>query len=151
VRALLCLPLLIATSLRADEAKDRASIQKVIAALNEPAQRAALFTRDATSDVDFDQLIDLHRPDRFTPIRPIGINEPWTEFTLPRVVSGTIRFVTADVATVDAASTITGAVTLAPSVPLLFVMKRESANWKVSSVRVLRIRAAPPIGIFYPY
>ena len=151
MRALLCLPLVIATSLHADEAKDRASIEKVIAALNGPVQRAALFTRDAASDVDFDRLIDLHRPDRFTPNRPIGTNEPWTEFTLPRVVSGAIRFVTADVATVDGASTVTGAVTLTPSVPLLFVMKRESSKWKISSVRVLRIRAAPPIRVFYPY
>jgi hypothetical protein len=151
MRALFCLPLFCATALWADETQDRASIEKVIAALNDPGHSAALFTRDANSDVDFDRLIDLHRLDSFLPYRPIGMNEPWTELTAPRVVSGAIRFVTADVATVDGASTITGAVTLAPNVPLLFVMKREDAKWKISSVRVLRIRAAPPIRIFYPY
>ena len=151
MRAILCLPLLFAAGLRADEAKDRASIEKVIATLNDPVQRAALFTSDASSDVDFDRLIDLHRPDRFVPYRPIGINETWTELTAPYVVSGAIRFITADVATVDGASTISGAIVLVPRVPLLFVMKRESAKWKISSVRVLRTRATPPIRVFYPY
>jgi hypothetical protein len=151
VRAILCLALFLAATLWADEARDRAAIEKVIAAINDPVQRAALFTRDATSDVDFDRLIDLHRPDRFTPYRPIGVNETWTELTAPHVVSGAIRFITADVATVDAASTIAGAVTLAPRVPLLFVMKRESAKWKISVVRVLRNPPVPPLRIFYPY
>jgi hypothetical protein len=35
----------------------------------------------------------------------------------------------------DGASTIRGAVTLARSVPLLFVMKREGAEWRISAVR----------------
>ena len=67
----------------------------------------------------------------------IEMNEPWTELTIPRVVSGSIRFITPSVAIVDGASTIRGAVTLAPSVPLLFVMKKDGAGWRISAVRVL--------------
>jgi hypothetical protein len=140
------LPLFLAATIWADEIQDRAAIEKVIAALNDPARRATLFTRDATSDVDFDRLIELHRRGSFSPYTVIGINETWTELTTPRVVSGAIRFITADVATVDGASTISGAVVLRPRVPLLFIVKREGPEWKISSVRYGF--AAPGSGAF---
>jgi hypothetical protein len=72
------------------------------------------------------------------------MNEPWTELTVPRVVSGRIRFITADVAIVDGASTIRGAVTLTPSVPLLFVMKKSGVEWRITTVRVLTPHATEP-------
>jgi hypothetical protein len=55
----------------------------------------------------------------------IGMNEPWTGLTVPRVVSGGIRFITPSVAIVDGASIIRGAVMLAPRVPLLFVLQKD--------------------------
>ena len=47
---------------------------------------------------------------------------------------GSIRFITPDVAIMDGASTIQGG-DLARSVPLLFVMKKEGAEWLPSAVR----------------
>ncbi len=94
-----------------------------------------LFTKDADSYVDFDHLVDLHRKDSLATGGVIGMNETWTEMTVPRVVSGIIRFITPDVAIVDAASTISGAVTLKPSVPLLFVMKKVGREWRIVASR----------------
>src|SRR5262245_58009001 len=61
------------------------------------------------------------------------MNEPWTVMTVPRVVSAKIRFITPDVAIVDEATTVEGAVTLTRSVPLLFVMKKESTTWRTKA------------------
>jgi len=87
--------------------------------------------------VDFDRLIDLHRRASLPGGVIIGTDEPWTALTLPRVVSGAIRFITPAVAIVDGASIIRGAVMLAPRVPLLFVMKKEDTEWRISAIRVL--------------
>jgi hypothetical protein len=132
VKAILCLPLLIVSGALADEAQDRAAIDQVIGLLNDPVQRGRLWTDDADSTVDFDHLLDLHRSRRPVTDLTIGMDETWTELTVPRVVSGPIRFVTPTVAIVDGASTIRGAVTLAQRVPLLFVMKKDGAEWKVA-------------------
>jgi hypothetical protein len=94
MKAILFLPLFLAIALQADEAQDRAAIDKMIAALNDPAKRANLFMKDADSAINFDRLIDLHRLLAPSPGVVIGMNETWTQLTAPRVVSGTIRFVT---------------------------------------------------------
>jgi hypothetical protein len=148
MKAILCLlPLLFAVGLRADEAQDRTAIANVIASLNDPAQRAGLFTQDSSSSVDFDRLIDLHRRVPSASALVIGTHETWTELTVPRVVSGTILFVTPDVAIVDGASTVEGAMTLTRRVPLLFVMKKEGDEWRISAVRVLAAREPAPAGV----
>ena len=139
--ALLCLPLFLATALQADKAQDRAAIDKVITALNDPSERANLFMKDADSVVNFDRLIGVHRLPAPSPGLVVGMNETWTQLTTPRVVSERIRFVTPDVATVDGASTIDGAIMLARRVPLLFVMKKAGAEWRISAVRVLAAEA----------
>jgi hypothetical protein len=109
----------------------------VIAALNDPVRRAGLLTGDVDSGVDFDRLIDLHRKYSLSVGAVVGMNEPWKELTIPRLVSGSIRFITPSIAIVDGASTIRGAVTFAPRVPLLFVMRKDGAAWRISAVRVL--------------
>ena len=143
VKILFVLPLLLAAGIHADEAQDRAAIDKAIAGLNDPAQRAGLFTKDVDLTVDFDHLVDLNRASATWTGVMVGGNEPWTGLTVPRVVSGSIRFVTTDVALVDGASMIEGAVTLVRRVPLLFVMRREPARWRIGAVRVLAAEAAP--------
>ena len=156
MKPILCFSLFCAVGLWADEAQDRAAIDKTIAAINDPVQRAGLLTRDADSSVDFDRLVELHRnimrdwQDSLSLGVLIGMNEPWTELTVPRLVSGRIRFLTPSVAIVDGASTIRGAVTLTPSVPLLFVMKKEGAGWLISAVRVLAAHAIVPRGRVRP-
>lgn len=141
MKVLLFLPLFLAAGLRADEAQDRTAIDKVIAALNDPRQRAGLFTKDVDSAVDSNRLIDLHRASASDLGLTIGRDETWIQLTTPRVVSGSIRFVTPTVALVDGASTVDGAVTIARRVPLLFVMKKEGAMWRISAVRVVAAEA----------
>jgi hypothetical protein len=91
--------------------------------------------------VDFDHLLDLHRrsPTGYPPTWGAmpGVNEKWVELTVPRVVSGTIRFLARDIAIVDGASAVAGVVTLAPRVPLLFVVKREGTAWRIVTLRVV--------------
>jgi|SRR5580658_1259847 hypothetical protein len=136
MKPILCFSLFCAVGLWADEDQERAAIDKVIVALNDPVQRTGLLARDVDSGVDFDRLIDLHRKDSWSAGTVIGMHEPWTELTVPRVVSGRIRFLTSDAAMVYGASVVRGAVTLVPRVPLLFVMKRRGTDWRVSAVRV---------------
>ena len=138
MRTISCCTMFLAV-MWADETQDRAAIEKVIAALNEPARHADLFTKDADSGVDFDRLVDLHRLNSSNNA-VIGMNEPWTQRTIPRIASERIRFITADVAIVDGASRLDGAVTLAQRVPLLFVMKKEGADWRITVVRLLTVR-----------
>lgn len=143
MRVILCFALFSAVRPWAGEVPDRTAIVGIITALNDPIHLAALFTKDADSDVDFDRLVELHRIGPRPPGAVLGMNEPWTQLTTPRIASGPIRFITPDVAIVDAESRIDGAVTLARSVPLLFVLKKEGANWRISAVRVVRVRPSP--------
>ena len=56
IKLILCFPLFFAVGLFADEAHDRAVIDKVIAPLNNPVHRAGLFTKEADAGLDFDRL-----------------------------------------------------------------------------------------------
>jgi len=51
VKAILCLPLLLASYASAEEVADRTAIEHTIAALNEVPQRTAIFTGDAASEL----------------------------------------------------------------------------------------------------
>ena len=133
MRVIICLAALFAIMLKANEVTDRAAIDAVIEAVNNPLQRTRLFTKDLDSTVNFDRLIDLHLASSATV--PVGTPEPWRLLTEPHIVSGAIRFITPDVAMVDAASTVRGAVTLAETVPLLFILKKEQAGWRINAVR----------------
>jgi hypothetical protein len=133
MKTIVCLTLLFGAMVWADEASDRAAIDKVIVGLNDADRRAELFTKGADSKVDFDRLVELHRK----PGGAIGMDETWTQMTVPQVVSGKIRFVKVDVAMVEGASVVEGAVTMVRRVPLLFVMKKEDGKWRVDAVRVM--------------
>ena len=136
MKPILLLTLLTACAAQSNRAQDRDAIDKLILALNEPAHRAELFTKDADSAVNFDRLIDLHKRRAGSLSLTIGMDEPWVIMTLPRVVSGPIHFVKRNVATVDGASTVDGAVTLARRVPLVFVVKKQKGLWRIAAVRV---------------
>lgn len=147
MRVILCAAVIFATIGRADEAKDRMAINRIIEAINDPVQRPTLFTKDADSMVNFDRLIDLHlMSSRSVGVGGVGIDETWRVLTAPRVVTGTIRFITPEVAIVNSASQIRGAVTLAETVPILLVLKKEQAVWRICAVRtVVRAVAQPSI------
>ena len=52
VGAILCLPLLLASYVSADEAADRTAIDRAIASLNQQPQPTGVFTADAYSELD---------------------------------------------------------------------------------------------------
>jgi hypothetical protein len=126
--------LLVAISvLLASEPADRADIEHLIGALNDPhatdLDRANLFTTDSQNELG--RLADVDR-------RMVhGAGEPWSEVTTPRFVIQSIRFITADVAVVDAENTQYGSVVLAVKVPVLFVVKRETGGWRIAAMRIL--------------
>jgi hypothetical protein len=130
--------LALAAALFAGESQDRAAIDKVIAALNTPELRPLLFTRDVDIAVDLDRLIDLHQPTTFPPV--IGREETWSIMTVPRIVSGPIRFTAPDAAEVDGASTIERPTTLLPRVPVQFTMKKQGGEWRIAAVRTRRMQ-----------
>ena len=134
MKTIVCLALLFGAVVWADEAIDRAAIDKVIVGLNDAGHRAELFTKGADCKVDFDRLVELHRK----PGGMVGMDETWTQMTVPVVVSGKIRFVKGDVAMVEGASVVEGAVTMARRVPLLLVMKKEGGKWRVDAARVMK-------------
>jgi hypothetical protein len=114
----------------ADSASDRAAIESAIAALNGPSQPAsALFAKGADSA----ELANLAQLDQM--LSPA--EEPLSEVTAPKIVVRSIRFVTPDVALVDGAVTQYGAVIFKKTVPILLVMKKQGANWRIAAFRSL--------------
>jgi hypothetical protein len=117
----------------ADGSADRAAIERVISALNIDSrglsqQRTKLFTTDA--DNELDRLSNLDR--RLSPPK-----NPWSEVTTPRIVVQSVRFITSDVALVEATITQYGSIILVRRVPLLLVMKKEARDWRIASLRVM--------------
>ena len=135
MKTIACIPLLFAAIAWADETSDRAAIGRVIAALNDSQTNAAdkrsrLFTADADNELDGH------------PMQPSGT--PWSEVTAPRIVVHAVRFVTPEVALVDAANTQYGSVIVVRRVPVLLVMRKEGTEWRIASVRVLMHFAGLP-------
>ena len=60
---------------------------------------------------------------------------PWSEVTAPRIVSESIRFVTPDVALVDAVIAQYGSL-LVSREPVLLLMKKQATEWRIASVRL---------------
>jgi hypothetical protein len=119
MRVILCAAVIFAAIGRTDDAKDRIAVNEIIEAINDPVQRPTVFTKDTDSTVNFDRLIDLHLRSRNVGVGGVGgvgIDETRRVLMVPRVASGTIRFITPEVAIVDA-SVICGAVTLVETVP----------------------------------
>jgi hypothetical protein len=112
----------------ADQPADRTAIETVIQSLKTARPVSVLFTADADSD--------LAQLNASQSIMSDAAKQPWSEAMPPALVIDSIRFVTADVAIVNAANVqITS--TLARRAPVLFVMKREGTAWKIASLRML--------------
>jgi hypothetical protein len=156
MRALLCLPLVLAAAAWADEAADRTSIERVIAAVNQVPAPDGIFTADsdaaeALKRVWKDKSVRYRFGPRSlsSPGAPTVVisHEPWGEATIgwpvpptemmnPRIVSRSIRFLTPDVALAEGACVYEAAGST-HTTPLLFVMKKEGETWKIASLRVL--------------
>ena len=135
MKAIVCISLVFAALVRANEAADRVAIERVVNVLSDrqtvssKKQISTLFTADA--DNDLDRLTELNgRLLQFA-------SEPWSEVTTPRQTIQSIRFVTPDVALVNAANAQYGSTIPVRRIPVLFVMKKEGTDWRIASLRVL--------------
>ena len=157
MKPILCLFLLFSPSALADEAADRASIERVIAALRVDATSSDWESRIAAVAESPKAVAELKRVGavQFTfAIQSTGkptvtiSHEPWGEatFNLPmtvtpdllaQIVVVEIRFVTADVALVEGGWEHDDAHLRRP---VLFVMKRVGNDWKIASARELAPR-----------
>jgi len=147
MKAILCLPLLFAAFAYADEVADRAAIARAIDALNEIPSRIADVTESPAAARETMAVLMAAPPPRDSARPSVTIShEPWGEATLNfpavepvgyRVVAGAMRFLTPDVALVDAYTTRTDATFLHR--PILFVMKKVGNDWKIASARLLAL------------
>jgi hypothetical protein len=108
--------LLLAALARADESADFAAVRKAVATFNHPSERATVLARDA----------DASPLDRFA-----GQEMSQIYFAVT-----SIRFVTPEVAFVDATASQFGSVILKRSGPAMFVLKRENGVWRISVLRL---------------
>ena len=124
----------------ADETADRAAVAKTVRALNTFPVDPGLFTADYDGPRD-----PLRRTSTAPSTGPVACPEVWwetcgmaigdspervllpPEYRNSRIVPAKIRFVTPDVAVVDAMG----------RRPLLMVLKREGTDWKIASIREL--------------
>jgi len=138
MKTIICISLVFAALSWADEAADRAAIERVVGALNTDrtgagqGRIASLFTTDnSDADKELDRLATLDR-------QLLRASEkPWSEVTTPRLVIQSIRFITPEVALVDAGNTQYGSMILVRRVPVLLVMRKEAKAWRIASLRVL--------------
>ena len=100
----------------ADESVDREAIRKVLAAFNDPRGRASVLARDA----------DLAPLGRFG-----GQEVSQVYFEAKR-----IRFLTPDVAFVDATASQYGSVIMKRAMPAYFVLRRTADGWRIAVMRV---------------
>ena len=139
---------LLCAAVSAEEVSDRSAIVRTIAALNILPQPSGIFTAGTDAGLVIDELSKGRRI-AVGPTLTIS-HEPWGEATLnipgmgtisaaeirnPRIESGNIRFIAADVALVDGTWTL-GDSAGDESAPLLFVMKKEDTVWKIAAVIV---------------
>ena len=107
---------MLAAGAWAADPADSEAIRKAIATFNHPHERATVLARDA----------DLSPPDRFAGQE---VSQVYFEPTA-------IRFVTPDVAFVDAAASQFGSVIVKRSMQAVFVLKREGGAWRISVMRI---------------
>jgi hypothetical protein len=117
----------------ADSATDRSEIERVV--------RTVL----ASGKSDEKAVGTFFMPDADNELRKVAelygrlgeaAQAPWSELSGPYVVIQSVRFVTSDIALVDATKGQIGAVALDRRIPILFIMKRDGPNWLIFSLRV---------------
>jgi hypothetical protein len=117
--------LLCAALAFADVPADHTAIEQVVHSLSTANPVSVLFTADADSQLD-----RLTQPP----------SEPWSEVFhatngRPFIAVQSIRFLTPEIALVDAVSTQIGS-TAFRRVPVWLVMKKEATGWKIASLRL---------------
>jgi len=117
--------LLSAVLVVADVPADRTAIEHVVNSLSTANPVSVLFTPDADNQLD-----RLKQP----------ADGPWSEVFHPAngrplIAVQSIRFLTQEVALVDAVSIQIGSTTMR-RVPVWLVMKKEGADWKIASLKL---------------
>jgi hypothetical protein len=152
MRLALCLSILMASSgWAADEAADRAAIEKVISTLNSSPSSHGLFTEDFADGAALTSL-GIFRDGPRANIR-VGAqcvsHEPWGELgwcpaAMSRFDIQSVRLITTDVALVDAVNERgfgAGQPINGQRAPLrsavLLVLRKEGDAWKIASLRVM--------------
>lgn len=117
--------MLVATCAWADDATDRAAIERVTAAVNShSATLADVFTADA--------------PENERSILSAEGQEPWSEVTSRLITIRSIRFLSPQIALVQSTATQYGSVTVMQSTPMLLVMKKDGQQWRIACVFALQ-------------
>ena len=151
MKSALWLVMLTASAVWADEAADRAAVESTISALNAPTLSPGIFTADFPNAADLKRLREearlpelIRQPAEGTIITtPAGTvvisREPMGEATWfpspqssiplrPGFVTRSVAFVAPDTAVVVAAYA---------RQTVLLVLKREAADWKIASLRII--------------
>jgi hypothetical protein len=116
MKATWCILLGLCARAWAADPADNEAIRKAIATFNDPHERATVLARDA----------DLSPLGRFA----------GQEVSQVYFEAKAIRFVTADVAFVDAAASQYGSTIMKRSMRAVFVVKREGGAWRISVMRI---------------
>jgi hypothetical protein len=109
---------------------DRTAIETVINSLKTAKPVSTLFTADADSD-----LAQLNAADR---AMADAARQPWSEKMTPRLLIDSVRFLTPDIALVQAAETQISSV-MTRRIPVQLVMKKEPGGWKIASLKMLSV------------
>jgi hypothetical protein len=122
------LSILVATCAWADDATDRAAIERVIAVVNNHSKPLTdVFTADAPENER--SMLPAHE-------------EPWSEVTSPRITTRSIRLIAPQIALVECTSTQYGSVIMVRTSSMLLVMKKDGAQWRIACVHELTAPAA---------
>ncbi len=132
--------LLLASIAWADGTSDRAAIESVISRLNDAVTPVSTLLAADTAD-DPAPLVELVRRNRLSAAN----RQPLSEVTVPKIVVHSVRFITPEVALVDASNGQYGS-TLVWSVPILFVLKRQGDDWRIAAYRISP--TSPPVPVF---
>jgi len=120
----------------ADEASERAAVERTVTAMNRWPPDPAIFTADFDGHAEMLRLWQNAPGDGKGQPTVVISKEPWGEAQIsiapagimPPVVCKKIRFLTPEVALVDAVG----------KMPLLIVLMRQGTdNWKIASLRIL--------------
>jgi hypothetical protein len=126
MKALLLLVLFSPAALWADEAADRAAIERVMLALKDPA--AAVWAPGVDGQAERAKLLAGG---------PVSAGGPMSEVFFAGVALRSIQFVTPDVALVDASETWVGSLIVSRTVPVVLVLKKVGADWRIAALRIL--------------
>jgi hypothetical protein len=133
--------LFTATLALADEGSERKAVEAVISALNgHGKQTAGLFTGGNSDNPA--ELAGISALDGML----AESQRPLSEVSAPKLAVRSIRFISPEVAMVDAEKVQFGSMILRRSIPMLFVMRKEGPDWRIASVRV----TAPSLSVAVP-